>query len=234
VPDTLYDRREPSGFALLERTGEIRSLVNELPAASRRLFCVMSPTDRGVVLGSSQPSDDLDEQRCTAEGYRISRRRSGGGAVVVDPATTVWIDLFVPTHDPQWLRDVGEASYWVGELWRRAIDDLTVTRGNLAVHRGPLIRSPWSDSCCFAGLGPGEVVNAERKVVGLSQRRTRAGAWFFTTAYIGGDPASTAELFSLDDTQRSGLATALANGVETLSTTRKLLIDALIGAARHI
>ena len=38
---------------------------------------------------------------------------------------------------------------------------------------------PWATSVCFGGVGTGEVVTADgRKVVGLAQRRNRAGAWF--------------------------------------------------------
>ena len=47
---------------------------------------------------------------------------------------------------------------------------------------------------CFAGLGPGEVTVDGRKVVGISQRRTRAWARFQCAALGRWDPAALAEL----------------------------------------
>jgi lipoate-protein ligase A len=40
------------------------------------------------------------------------------------------------------------------------------------------VRTQWSDLVCFAGIGPGELFVGDRKLVGMSQRRTRAGARF--------------------------------------------------------
>jgi lipoate-protein ligase A len=48
----------------------------------------------------------------------------------------------------------------------------------IAVYEGPLQTSPWADLLCFGGLGPGEVTVDGAKLVGISQRRTRAGARF--------------------------------------------------------
>ena len=58
------------------------------------------------------------------------------------------------------------------------------------VHRGGLVATPWSRQVCFAGLGPGEVTVAGRKVVGVAQRRTRHGARFQVAALLRWDPAA--------------------------------------------
>ncbi len=36
----------------------------------------------------------------------------------------------------------------------------------------------WAELVCFAGIGPGEVLLGGRKLVGISQRRTRNGSRF--------------------------------------------------------
>lgn len=41
-----------------------------------------------------------------------------------------------------------------------------------------MVSSPLATVVCFAGLAPGEVTVDGAKVVGISQRRTRAGARF--------------------------------------------------------
>jgi hypothetical protein len=60
-----------------------------------------------------------------------------------------------------------------------------------AVHRGGLVTAPWSGLVCFAGLGAGEVTLGEGgpKVVGVSQRRTRAVARFQCAVLLRWDPA---------------------------------------------
>jgi hypothetical protein len=53
-----------------------------------------------------------------------------------------------------------------------------------------MVRTEWSDRVCFAGIGPGEVLDAAgRKVVGISQRRTRGSARFQCAALGRWDPA---------------------------------------------
>lgn len=137
---------------------------------SLRVLTVLRPT---VVLGSSQPLETADRAVCESLGIDVVRRRSGGGAVWLDDAM-VWVDVFVPASHPRWDPDIGRSMWWIGDAWARA---LTVSGVDGAeVYRGPLIRSPWSSLVCFAGLGSGEVTVGGRKVVGISQRRARAGA----------------------------------------------------------
>ena len=64
----------------------------------------------------------------------------------------------------------------VGETWQRALETAGV-RGT-TVHRGLPVDSEWSRLVCFAGTGAGEVLHGGRKVVGISQRRTRRAARF--------------------------------------------------------
>jgi lipoate-protein ligase A len=94
--------------------------------------------------------------------------------VLLEPARTVWVDVVVPAGDPCWRDDVADATHVVGEAWAGALRDLgfdAVAAGTGRTRPDPLTRL-----VCFAGLGPGEVTAEGRKIVGLSQRRTRAWA----------------------------------------------------------
>ena len=59
---------------------------------------------------------------------------------------------------------------------------------NLVVNEGPHVANDWSKRLCVAGRGSGEVfqtsADGQRKVVGISQRRTRTMARFQCIAYL--------------------------------------------------
>lgn len=124
-----------------------------------------------LVLGSSQPLDLVDSERAAAAGVAVARRRSGGGAVYLGPGRQVWVDLLVPRGDRLWDDDVIRAAIWAGETWSAAVASLTGEPAS--VHRGRSAGGRWGRLICFAGLGPAEVTVGGRKVVGISQRRSR-------------------------------------------------------------
>jgi lipoate-protein ligase A len=152
-------------------------------------WCV--PDAAAVVLGSRQPIDLLDPDRCSAVGLGIVRRNSGGGAVLVDPESAIWIDLLVPLPDPVVPDDLSASMVVVGRWWSAALRSVLVAAGgpvdDLVVHEGRLMTAGWGDLICFAGLGPGEVTRRGAKLVGLSQRRTRGLARFQTQIHLA-DP----------------------------------------------
>ena len=129
-------------------------------------------TDAAIVLGSRQTPDAADHARAATDGVSVVRRRSGGGAVLMIPGSVIWVDLVIPTGTPGWSDDVRASMVLAGTIWRAALDEPTLT-----VHDGGMVATPWSPHVCFAGTGPGEVLRGGAKLVGLSQRRTRHGAW---------------------------------------------------------
>ena len=155
-----------------------------------------------LVLGSSQPMVDV-------RGIEVVRRRSGGGAVWLEPGGTLWVDVLVPRGDELWDDDVGRATHWLGDAWARAVGV------NSLVHRGPMVRTEWSDLVCFAGLGPGEVTIDGRKVVGISQRRTRDAARFQCVAYERWNPEPLLRLMGIDASiEAAGVGVGRLSAVE--------------------
>ena len=120
----------------------------------------------------------------------------------------VWVDVIIPAGDRLWHADVGEAAWWVGATWVAALD--AVAAGPAQVWRGAMQRTRWSERVCFAGLGPGEVCLDGRKVVGVSQRRTRMGALFQSAVLLQWDPAALLALLRMDETERKQGVAALA------------------------
>ena len=130
-----------------------------------------------LVLGSSQREASVDADAAARLGIGIVRRRSGGGGVLLLPGDYVWLDVVIPAGDELWDDDIGRSMWWVGELWCAALAGLVP---DAVVHRGPMVRNRWSADVCFAGVGPGEVLRGDAKLVGVSQRRTRTAARFQT------------------------------------------------------
>jgi lipoate-protein ligase A len=191
-----------------------------------RLVRLLNPTDRAVILGSSQPESDIDLPKAAALGIEVGRRRTGGGAVLVGPGLQRWVDVFLPAGDPLWEADIGRAFWWLGALWVRALAEVGVEGGE--VWRGGLVRTPWSARVCFAGVGPGEVTFGGRKVVGMSQRRTRHGALFQCALPIVWDPAPLLEVMTLSALSRAEAYAAVADAAMGVG------IDAAAEAVRSL
>jgi ABC-type uncharacterized transport system fused permease/ATPase subunit len=96
------------------------------------------------------------------------------------------------------------------------------------VHTAGLVRTRWSPLVCFAGLGPGVVVVGGRKLVGLSQRRSRAGARFQCVLLRRWDPAELLALLALDGTTRTVAATELAEAATGSDRPFPDVVDALV------
>jgi len=162
-------------LSAVTRRGTVRELHDlDLLAAAGDQPSIwwLQPDDSALVLGSRQTDDVVDLDACDRLGLSVVRRRSGGGAVLVTPGQLVWVDVVAPPGAAP--DDIRGSMIWAGEIWRQALLPWAGD-GELTVHDGPMVTTAWSELVCFAGLGPGEVLLDGRKLVGLSQRRTRNG-----------------------------------------------------------
>ena len=193
----------------------------DLLATSGRKVRIFEPTVPAVVLGSTQRDDIVDSDFVAARGFDVARRRSGGGAVLVDPSV-VWIDFAIARDDPLWDDDVARSMQWLGRLWSRALAGIGVTS---RVHEGPAVVPPLARALCFCGVGHGEVVVEARKAIGISQRRTRDGARFQTMLHTRHDDTLIDALRIAD---RDDARVKYSDAVYVCDRSPDVVVDALI------
>jgi lipoate-protein ligase A len=189
-----------------------------------------------LVLGSSQPDDHVDLERARAAGIDVVRRRSGGGAVLLVPDEVVWVDVIVPAVSPVWDADVVRSAWWLGEVWARALSEVLppTTASRLSVHRGRSVPSEWSRHVCFAGVGPGEVLDGRSKLVGVSQRRTRLHARFQCALHRRWQPELIAALLRAPGPRASDLFDVVATVDVDVDDLVGALVDRLGWAHREL
>jgi lipoate-protein ligase A len=176
-----------------------------------------------VVLGSTQRTEVVNAERASDMGVAVVRRRGGGGAVLLRPGDHLWTEAWIPRDDPLWDADVAKAAAWVGAWWSDALGLQGV--GDRVVHRGRAVPGDHGALVCFSGRGPGELFQGGRKVMGISQWRSREGSLFHTCAYAHWDPRPLIELLDIDEPTRAGLLADLprsAIGVDDLAPAADL------------
>jgi lipoate-protein ligase A len=197
----------------------------EVPDDGTPRVWVLEVTGPSVVLGSTQREDVVDRRAAETAGVAVIRRRSGGGAVWVAPGDPHWVDVVVPRGHDLWTDDVGRAFLPIGRAWQRALSSLGI--GGTHLHEDRLACGPLGGTVCFAGRGPGEVLIGDAKVVGISQRRTRAGARFQCAVPVRWDPAPLARVLAepVPPGALDGVGTGIGPDVRTAA-----LVEALVGA----
>ncbi|MSX76486.1 MAG: hypothetical protein F2738_00425 [Actinobacteria bacterium] len=166
-----------------------------LPTGSDPVISLFTPVQPAIILGSTQERSLINEKACLANKIEIVKRRSGGGIVFLAEDSTIWIDVEIPREHSLWLKDVGDSSLWLGEVFKKELSELCDVK--LELHRDALIKTAWSSLICFAGRGPGEVFSQDgRKVVGISQRRTRDWARFQCAISLQWKPELLLELLN--------------------------------------
>lgn len=183
--------------------------VERFRSESLRLAVTPRVSRPTLVLGSTQRAELVATERSVEHDVDVQRRRGGGGAVFLEPGDHLWIDAWIPRDDPLWTSDVVAAAEWVGTWWVGVLAGFGLT--GLEVHTGRAEPGEFGELVCFAGRGPGEVFSSGRKVVGLSQWRSREGALFSSCAYTRWDPRAMVHLFNMDEGVRKDFARRLAS-----------------------
>lgn len=210
-----------SGWPVLRLAGSAGEL-HARPLADGRLVEVLEVTAPALALGSAQPFSDAREDA----GVDVVRRRTGGGAVLLVPGECTWVDVTIPADDQLHDHDVARAFHWLGGAWAGALRSLGLD--DVSVHTEAPVTNEWSSRICFAGVGAGEVLIGGRKVVGLSQRRTRSATRFQSVVFRRWDPDVLLALLTLEDVDEA--SSFLRHRVATVDAGPDALISALLPA----
>lgn len=154
--------------------------LHDLGVEPRRTVRLLDVSAPALVLGSHQRTADLvsgSDRPGVWAGVELATRSSAGGAVWLAPGEQLWVDVVLPADDPLHCDDIRVAARWMGDAWCGALGGATST------WQGDLRARSASAVACFAGVGPGEVTLGGRKLVGISQRRTRDWSRFQCVAY---------------------------------------------------
>jgi lipoate-protein ligase A len=164
-----------------------------VPDGAQRSVRLLEVSGSALALGSTQSIDDVDLAAAKRLNVDVFNRQSGGGAVLLDPGAQLWVDVVIGRSDPLWSDDVSLASQWLGDVWVEVLRSVGIEG---VMHRGAMVTNELSSVVCFAGLAAGEVTVDGAKVVGISQRRTRAGARFQCSVPLRWEIARHAELLA--------------------------------------
>jgi lipoate-protein ligase A len=156
------------GVRLLERLADD-------PAPTLRWYL---PDRTAIVLGRGQAAGLA---AASTPDVTVLARFSGGGAVLLD-RDLLSLDVLLPAGHALLEGDLGAVFIRVGAAWARAlagdldVPGLTVHEGAGTARRRGDERQRLLAAVCYATVGRGEVLANGRKLVGLAQRRRRAGA----------------------------------------------------------
>lgn len=198
-----------------------------VPDGAQRSVRVLDVNGSALALGSAQSIEDVDLEVAKRLDIDVFNRQSGGGAVLLDPGAQIWIDVVIGRSDPLWQDDVSLASQWLGDVWVAALLSVGVEG---VVHRGAMLTNALSPVVCFAGLAAGEVTVGGAKVVGISQRRTRAGARFQCSVPLRWDATRHQQLLAPGVAKSGGSINDVAVATAPLGDAAFDLRDAFIDA----
>jgi lipoate-protein ligase A len=197
--EAVSSRRKLSQTSMNVTIDEWRAPAAELhqrrEAAADVEIVVMVPERPAMVFGSAQRGAATTTPHGWPEGIDRVVRSSGGGAVLVHPAHSVWIDLFVSRHVAAMPDDVVRSMLAAGRWWADAVASCGVS--GAWVYDGAMLHGA-TPEVCFSGRGPGEVMLGENKLVGLSQRRTRHSVRIQGQFHVADPTDITHDILGLD------------------------------------
>ena len=139
-----------------------------------------------VVLGCSRKADGAMRARANAAGARLSKRPTGGGAVLAGP----WLlgaSAVLPAQHPFAVPGVAQSYRWFGLAHASWLQGIGVDARAVATAQAP--RAPAPSWACFANLSHWEVeAGGGGKIVGLAQCRRRTGIVFSSAVLVGAPP----------------------------------------------
>ncbi|MGI8554584.1 MAG: lipoate--protein ligase family protein [Dehalococcoidia bacterium] len=197
-----------------------------------------------LILGHGQRPERVNFEACRLAGIGVSRRASGGTAVLSGP-DLLGLDVVLPAGHPLALADITRSYVWLGEALAVGLRSLGVEAATVppdearaqarAVPPGDPLRL-----ACYATLSPYEIVAGGRKLVGLAQARRRSGTLLQAGILLQWHPERLVPLLAVPPAEQQPMIDALqgrAVGLDELGFTLTLenllagLTDAISAAA---
>jgi lipoate-protein ligase A len=138
-----------------------------------------------VVLGSSGNANGAMRERADAAGVHLSKRQTGGGAVLAGP----WLlgtSAILPAQHPFAVTGIAQSYRWIGCAHASWLQSIGIAARAVAAAQPP--RAPALPWACFASLSHWEVEAGGGKIVGLAQCRRRTGTVFSSAVLVGATP----------------------------------------------
>lgn len=138
-----------------------------------------------VVLGCSGKADRAMLERASAAGARVTKRPTGGGAVLAGP----WLlgaSAVLPPQHPFVVTGLAQSYRWFGFAHAAWLQSIGIAARAVADAQAP--RAPALSWACFASLSHWEVEAGGGKIVGLAQCRRRNGTVFSSAVLVGAPP----------------------------------------------
>ena len=177
---TINDFKKTFSHSTSSKSIEVLLLSSEAPVTERTVV-LCKPLDFGVVIGSTQMVSSNLTDYALSHSVKVHRRSSGGSAVVIDPHSSIWIDIFLPPNDPLASKSIEQTFEVASTGWLALLNSLGIDG---EIYRGTYSLPPNYREICFAGRAHGEILVNDKKVVGMAQRRRRIGTYIHTMAYV--------------------------------------------------
>jgi lipoate-protein ligase A len=159
-----------------------------------RVYAWEPPT---VSIGRSQkPGDELDLEACSARGFGVVRRPTGGRAVL--HAGELTYSVVGPAGEPPLGISIAETYESIAEGLLEALSRLGVQARLATVATASRARGEAAPPC-FASAGRFEVVVGGRKLIGSAQRRSGASVLQHGSLLMDGTHAGLADVMKVGD-----------------------------------
>ena len=107
-------------WSIKRSEGSVAARHLTLPTFESRQIIIHEIDKPTMVFGTTQKNMSLE----AAIDCDYVYRKSGGGAVFLEPGKVLWVDFVVPREDPLWCDDIRRSSVWLGELWVSAMKEI--------------------------------------------------------------------------------------------------------------
>jgi lipoate-protein ligase A len=139
-----------------------------------------------LVLGSSQHINTFNIDKIKSlsiQDLTVVKRRSGGGAVLAIPDSFFWFNLLIPAEDKLYEPNLTKSFDWLGQklyltLKKLKFGTVQDLESDLRVNKSKLTHNPAGKLWCFMDSNYGEIFVQDKKLVGISQRRTKYGSCY--------------------------------------------------------